>query len=679
MLHPFRINGFKMRTAVAAARAALGLSPAPAPAPAPAPSPAPAPAWSPTSLYASSQEGFWYDPSDLSTLFQDAAGTIPVTASGQPVARVNDKSGKGRHWTVQGGTSGARPTLVISGGLYALDFDGVDDALLHTGTMPTGLLDVFLAHNRDGTGQWVPFYGDASGSDTYFGVHQTGSTGAAASGAGTPTYHVDGFAVNMGGSVRVDLYNADTSAAVHVLETRAVNLSTWAGIGFGKYFDGWLFDGKFYGAVGRTTLNTTERAELYAWLNGKLGRTSTGTIRYIRSGAAAGGDGTSWATAWNSIAQATGISAGTTVYIAGGSSFGPTTFSFFGTQAKPIAFKAATAASHGSDTGWNAAWDAATNPVIFDGGGTSGKVLTCGGSSWLTLDGQVRNADLETGYGIYVRNGWCAVSGDNGSGCTGLTLRYLDITTKPLGAATAEDGIQGKGDDLTVEFCHVHDNDSGTTHGDGIQWFEGSRIKLFGNVWKNNGQQIYLGEGEWDMVCRDVTIAFNLIYNRGGGHYNGIVINGEGSVAGEQFRIHHNTFDLQVQWDDGFDTVLYPYFGNASIEFKNNAVRNAGAGSVGWATTHTHNAWDNSSGAGYSSTNLMPDSVGAVLQLPTEATGTFAGDLGLQVAAPATALDFRPVSDSVLRNKGTNLGYTTDIRGNPVSATPDLGCFQYAA
>lgn len=36
--------------------------------------------------------GVWYDPSDLSTLFQDAAGTIPVTAAGQPVGLILDKS-----------------------------------------------------------------------------------------------------------------------------------------------------------------------------------------------------------------------------------------------------------------------------------------------------------------------------------------------------------------------------------------------------------------------------------------------------------------------------------------------------------------------------------------------------------------------------------------------------------
>lgn len=36
--------------------------------------------------------GVWYDPSDLSTLFQDSAGATPVTAAGQPVGLILDKS-----------------------------------------------------------------------------------------------------------------------------------------------------------------------------------------------------------------------------------------------------------------------------------------------------------------------------------------------------------------------------------------------------------------------------------------------------------------------------------------------------------------------------------------------------------------------------------------------------------
>lgn len=37
------------------------------------------------------QEGFVYDPNDLSTMYQDAAGTTPVTSAGQPVGLILDK------------------------------------------------------------------------------------------------------------------------------------------------------------------------------------------------------------------------------------------------------------------------------------------------------------------------------------------------------------------------------------------------------------------------------------------------------------------------------------------------------------------------------------------------------------------------------------------------------------
>lgn len=51
-------------------------------------------AWTPASL-----TGLlvWYDPSDLSTMWQDSARTTPVTATGQSVCALNDKSGAGRH------------------------------------------------------------------------------------------------------------------------------------------------------------------------------------------------------------------------------------------------------------------------------------------------------------------------------------------------------------------------------------------------------------------------------------------------------------------------------------------------------------------------------------------------------------------------------------------------------
>lgn len=50
-------------------------------------------AYSPASaLFAAGEQGVWYDFSDLSTMFQDTAGTTPVTAVGQRIALLLDKS-----------------------------------------------------------------------------------------------------------------------------------------------------------------------------------------------------------------------------------------------------------------------------------------------------------------------------------------------------------------------------------------------------------------------------------------------------------------------------------------------------------------------------------------------------------------------------------------------------------
>lgn len=53
--------------------------------------------------------GALFDPSDLSTLFQDAAGTTPVTAVEQPVGKMLDKSGNGWHATQS--ITASRPVL----------------------------------------------------------------------------------------------------------------------------------------------------------------------------------------------------------------------------------------------------------------------------------------------------------------------------------------------------------------------------------------------------------------------------------------------------------------------------------------------------------------------------------------------------------------------------------------
>lgn len=72
------------------------------------------------------QLAVWYDLTDISTLFQDLAMTIPVTANGQTVEAVADKSGNDYHLdaaAVGGGTGKPTYQAVATGGLGALAFD----------------------------------------------------------------------------------------------------------------------------------------------------------------------------------------------------------------------------------------------------------------------------------------------------------------------------------------------------------------------------------------------------------------------------------------------------------------------------------------------------------------------------------------------------------------------------
>lgn len=91
-------------------------------------------------IMALSNMGPLWDFSDKITMFQDSAGTQPVTAFGQPVGRVLDKSGKGNVLT--------QPTA-INRPIYALDANGKPS----------------LSFN--GTNQWMQTSGnlDLSGTD----------------------------------------------------------------------------------------------------------------------------------------------------------------------------------------------------------------------------------------------------------------------------------------------------------------------------------------------------------------------------------------------------------------------------------------------------------------------------------------------------------------------------------
>ena len=124
-------------------------------------------------LFGSGEEGAWYDPSDSSTVWQDAAGTTPAGV-GDPVGRIDDKSGNGNHATQT--TSAARPILQQSGATPVLS--GTE--LVTNGTFDTdtsGWTDEVNADSSWSSGELKVYAPGTSGSGAYQNfVTQSGKT-----------------------------------------------------------------------------------------------------------------------------------------------------------------------------------------------------------------------------------------------------------------------------------------------------------------------------------------------------------------------------------------------------------------------------------------------------------------------------------------------------------------------
>lgn len=146
--------------------------------------------WSPRSLFAASEPGGWYDPSDLTTLYQDAAGTTPVTAVEQPVGLVLDKSkgltlgaelvtngdfSSSAGWTLQSGVSITGGELVFtssSGGAERTDTftnNATHKVTIVVASYTAG--DIQIAIN---SGTFMEF--DINGPGTYTRYIRAGST-----------------------------------------------------------------------------------------------------------------------------------------------------------------------------------------------------------------------------------------------------------------------------------------------------------------------------------------------------------------------------------------------------------------------------------------------------------------------------------------------------------------------
>ena len=226
----------------------------------------------------------WYDPSDLTTLFQDAAGTTPVTSDNDPVGKMLDKSGLGNHATQSNDT--LRPLYKTSGGLHWLDFDGTTMLM----DIPTTFAGAASSDNTIIAGSSVE---DLSSNYIYGSAGDLGIEQLITSGKIRPvvlttagTLVANGTTV-LQNAARISTIEWDRSAGTlkgwddQALEVdlsgtpadKRAPLASWLGQGSSAASSG-FFDGKIYGVtVYDAQLSDDDRNAVEVYMAGKSGVT----------------------------------------------------------------------------------------------------------------------------------------------------------------------------------------------------------------------------------------------------------------------------------------------------------------------------------------------------------------------------------------------------------------------
>ena len=189
-------------------------------------------------LFASGEQGFWYDPSDMATLYQDSAGTTPVTALEQPVGKILDKSGRGNHLIQPTATSRA----VLSARVNLL----TATETLSTQSVTTAATSYVLSFS--GTGSIT-----LSGTKT--GTYSAGTTTLTGVTAGTLTLTVSGTVT------LADLRDASDGFGLPAYQ-RVTTSTDYDSNGFPWFFKSDGVDDSYYTA---STVNFSSTDKMTLW------------------------------------------------------------------------------------------------------------------------------------------------------------------------------------------------------------------------------------------------------------------------------------------------------------------------------------------------------------------------------------------------------------------------------
>jgi len=232
------------------------------------------PPFDPLDLFKAGEKGGWYDPSDMSSLFQDSAGTIPVTANNQPVGMMKDKSGRNNHLLQT--TAGFRPLFKTSGGFRWIEGDGVDDLLTCT-TLPLNQpIERISAIRQLNYVSQNRIFCSATATTTLL-IQSLQAPGSLALYSGAELDHVTGLSIGVDGVI-TERHNG-TSGRIAVNNTAYVTGDTgtnaMAGLTlFSQTTGGSYSNTRCYGVIIREgTMTDTQIANARTWLGAKAGLT----------------------------------------------------------------------------------------------------------------------------------------------------------------------------------------------------------------------------------------------------------------------------------------------------------------------------------------------------------------------------------------------------------------------
>jgi hypothetical protein len=421
---------------------------------------------------------------------------------------------------------------------------------------------------------------------------------------------------------------------------------------------------------------------------------------YVDNTATGSHNGSSWANAWTSISQISGVSAGDSVYISGGPTGSSQTYSVSGwkpvggTSASPITYQIGQDSAHNGTVIFSGSGNwlgGVLQNVVISGDAGDGQMhfsianpannTSYYGEAWSNPGASTYSSGVRISYvnlgqipvafdtwpiqspGLEIDHTWTYVETGadhwgNFSTVQGTTwdngLRIHDcIMYVPCiaGSATGCDGIQASGTGLTFyNNSIIRYTGNGINHQDGIQCLTMAYVKIYNNFFNNLGNSSIFGDNF--SSPSHVHIYNNIMVSGGGGIEMGDDSGAAGPFTYTDVQVDNN-LDVGTSQGSGIGTHFASTF--SSCLYANNIMVDCSQITTGYT--------------GPSSNNVTTTSANATSLFVNYVAGSTNSDFHLKSGAGS------------LIGQGVNLSayFTTDYAGNtrPATGPWDIGPYIY--